>query len=57
LLWDFPDVSGDEKGSTALIGLKSGLILYRDPVFNNRPFLGAFCKACEAEARNFGLHG
>ena len=28
--------------NTALIGLKSGLILYNDPVFNNRPFLRAF---------------
>lgn len=57
LLWDFPDVSRDQGEHTALIGLKSGLILYKDPVFNNRPFLRAFCRACEAEARNFGLHG
>ena len=57
LLWDFPKVNEDERGHTALAGLKSGLILYKDPVFSNRPFLKAFCKACEADARNFGLHG
>jgi len=30
---------------TAVAGLNSGLILYSDPVFNNRPFFRAFCNA------------
>jgi hypothetical protein len=42
---------------TAVAGLNSGLILYRDPVFSKRPFFSAFCRAWDAEARNFGLHG